>query len=100
MIQIIHMSDFHLSSTSMECHQHQLVDSLIEDIKNQHVDLENSIFVISGDLIDKGGSSFFSIENSFDEFQIFFVDKIIEKIGISPNRIFFVPGNHDLDRKK
>lgn len=100
MVQIIHISDFHLDSNPISVKKEQLLDALIADIKKQKVDTKNCIIAISGDLIDKGGKDFASIKAAFDYFNDVFIDRLKKELSISNDQFFFVPGNHDVDRKK
>ena len=100
MVQIIHISDFHLDSNPISYKKEQLVDALIKDLNRQRVDTNNCIVIISGDLIDKGGCGFDSTKAAFDYFKDIFIDKLKEKLSISYDQFFFVAGNHDVDRKK
>lgn len=100
MIQIVHISDFHLDSEIISSKKKELINALIEDLKKNKVDSSKCIFAISGDLIDKGGYQFSSIKKAFDLFKESFIDVISENLSISNDQFFFVPGNHDVDRKK
>ena len=100
MVQIIHISDFHLDSNPIQYKKEQLVNALIADLKKQNIDTNQCVFVISGDLIDKGGMNFQSTKEAFDYFKEVFIDKIQRELSISNDQFFFVPGNHDVNRKK
>ena len=100
MVQIIHISDFHLDSNPISLKKEQLVDALIADLKKQNVDTKNCIFVISGDLIDKGGYNFPNTKAAFDYFKTVFVDKLCDGLSVTNDQFFFAPGNHDVDRGK
>ena len=56
MIRIIHISDFHLENENPSYEKKELVKSLTKDLK-AYVN-ESTIFVFTGDLIDKGGKNF------------------------------------------
>ena len=98
MLQIIHISDFHLDNKILTASKERLANAFIEDLKKQDIDFEKCILIISGDLIDKGGSGFSDIDEAFSTFESFFLNKITDTIKITRERIFFVPGNHDIDR--
>lgn len=98
MIQIIHISDFHLESDNLSTRKQEILNALVEDIKPKIVELKNTIIVISGDLIDKGGGGFISIEEAFKSFEKHFIDKLSNELNIDKNRFFFTPGNHDVCR--
>ncbi|WP_406539578.1 metallophosphoesterase [Fibrobacter sp.] len=98
MLQIIHISDFHLDNKILTASKERLANAFIEDLKKQDIDFEKCILIISGDLIDKGGCGFSDIDEAFSTFESFFLNKITDTIKITRERIFFVPGNHDIDR--
>lgn len=90
----LHISDWHqegkISSAKVVC------DELVKDISNRakiSTDLETIDFIIfSGDVAQTGKS-----EQYDDPFKRFFIP-ILEASKISPEFLFIVPGNHDLDR--
>lgn len=100
MIQIIHISDFHLDSENISRKKKELVDALITDLRSQIRDFSRCIVAISGDLIDKGGISFSSTKQAFITFQRVFVERLTSELPINKEQFFFVPGNHDVNRKK
>jgi predicted MPP superfamily phosphohydrolase len=100
MVQVIHISDFHLDTNPISLKKEQLVEALIDDLKKQNIDTKNCIIVVSGDLIDKGGCSFTNTKAAFDYFKEVFFDKIKQELLISNDQFFFVPGNHDVNRNK
>ena len=100
MVQIIHISDFHLDSKPISYKKEQLVKALAEDLNKQISEPEKCIFVVSGDLMDKVGENFDNPQEGFAYFKEVFIDEINDKLGISYDQFFFVPGNHDVNRKK
>ncbi|WP_103072198.1 metallophosphoesterase [Aquimarina sediminis] len=92
MIKIIHLSDIHINDDDFGYNHKRLIDSLLEDISN-YID-KNSILVFSGDFLNQGGRNFTSKEhyNTILEF--------LNKFTFLKNKIFFVPGNHEIDRSK
>ena len=100
MIQIIHISDFHLDSKPISYKKEQLVNALVVDLKKQISEPEKCLFVISGDLMDKVGDNFENPQEGFVYFKEVFIDTIKNALGMSYDQFFFVPGNHDVDRKK
>lgn len=100
MIQIVHISDFHLDSKPISYKKGQLVNALVVDLEKQISEPEKCIFVISGDLMDKVGDNFECPQEGFTYFKEVFIDTIKNALGISYDQFFFVPGNHDVDRKK
>src|SRR5690606_18107055 len=57
-----------------------------------------SIIIFSGDFLNKGGVNFTSGVNPFDSVKEKFLNVLTEKFPILKNKIFFVPGNHEIDR--
>lgn len=98
MIQIIHISDFHLESDDILIQKQNILDALVNDIKPKIPQPEKAIIVISGDLVDKGGKGFKSIEDAFLSFEKQFIDKLSSELNINKEHFFFVPGNHDVSR--
>ncbi|MCA6438040.1 MAG: metallophosphoesterase [Bacteroidetes bacterium] len=97
MIRIIHISDFHQESDELTFKKDQLVTALLDDMQ-QYVN-PDSILVFSGDLIDKGGKGFSKkTKNPFLSMQNSFLNKIVERHPLLKEKIFIVPGNHDIQR--
>ena len=91
--QILHLADLHI--TSKESFDRSVVlDPLIDRIK---VDLEKEfkpeIVIVSGDIAFKG------IKEEYDLAKKFF-DDLLKILELKNDRIFTVPGNHDVNRKK
>ena len=68
MIQIIHLSDFHLNERNLQDWQCYVKKALVEKIKMLNLDLSETIIVCTGDLIDKGNLNFKTSKNSFELF--------------------------------
>lgn len=98
MIQIIHISDFHLEPDDFSIHKKNILEALVNDLNQRIVQPDKVIIVISGDLIDRGGIGFKSIDNAFLLFQELFVEKLSTELGVNKNQFFLVPGNHDVCR--
>lgn len=89
MLKFIHITDLHLKNIKLEKEHDRLVKALFQDFS--HFVDQNTILLFTGDFSDK-----FSI--SFEEFSKIIFEPILEKFPSLNNRIFFVPGNHDLNR--
>lgn len=98
MVRIIHISDFHLEEETASYQKTKIVDALVEDIS--HYVNEYTLLFFTGDLIDKGGKNFKSKENIFEVFERVFINPIVEKYPDLKEKIFIVPGNHDVIRDK
>lgn len=94
MIRIIHISDIHFNKTE---NQIEMIDKYIEDLKKLE-DKKIDLIFITGDLINKGGKDFQSIDNAFKSFETLFIDKILNSLNIHKNQIIICPGNHDINR--
>ena len=93
----LHLSDWHQRSNSSNFDRQMVYDRMLDDIRRRreiHQSIEQVHFVIfSGDLT-------YSAEK--DEFDLVFnkfLNPILEILKLKPDRLFIVPGNHDLDRK-
>ena len=99
MIRIVHLSDIHLNKDQLYDAEKFVLKALLKDLKKYSSEKPIDFILISGDLIDKGGANFDNdIDNAFITFQKKIIEPIIEQLYISNRRIFFCPGNHDVDR--
>lgn len=99
-IRLLHFSDLHLSGDANKQDNTNarlgfLFDSLIK-IQEKDGKLVD-IVVFTGDLIDKGGCDFPIIAEGFHAFEELVLKPLTEKVGIQPERIVFLPGNHDTE---
>lgn len=98
MIRIIHVSDLHLESESPSLDKTKIINTLARDIKSYIT--PETIFVFTGDLIDRGGIGFSDKINAFQNFERLFIDKMLEENPCLKGKFFIVPGNHDVFREK
>ncbi len=92
----LHLSDWHQSE--MDVDRKIVLDALLDDIKNRatidpnlgHIDF----IVFSGDVAFNGKSDEYKMVKD----KLF--DPILKECNIKSERLFIVPGNHDLDRTK
>ncbi len=84
----LHISDLHSICSGIRTII--MRDSLLDEIEYLNKQNQFSFLLITGDISDKN--------QGYNDAKIF-IHKIIEVIGLSTNRVFIVPGNHDLDRK-
>lgn len=98
MIKIIHISDFHLESENISARKKNIIKALKKDLVGR-VD-DNSFIFFTGDLIDKGGKNFKDSELSFLSFEDFFIGELLNEFPQLKNKIFVIPGNHDVFRGK
>jgi predicted MPP superfamily phosphohydrolase len=93
-LHIIHLSDLHIDEVSFSeimAMTDSLCKKLHEFIEKKGIN-SFDLLIISGDLVNRGSDSY--------DFVRKVVDKISLETRIEQNRIFFVPGNHDVDRNK
>lgn len=90
----LHLSDWHQQGEDFD--RRVVRDKLVEDISNRiRIDacLEHVDFVVfSGDLAFSGQAK------EYDEARKQLLDPVMKAVGLDKNKLFIVPGNHDLDR--
>lgn len=97
MLRLVHISDIHFDNNEKS---NELIKCLIKDLIQINEIKKIDIILITGDLINKGGINFTSVYDGLKSFEKHFIVQIENKLGINRDRIFFTPGNHDIDRKK
>ncbi|MDR3046017.1 MAG: metallophosphoesterase, partial [Bacteroidales bacterium] len=97
MIQIIHISDFHLNEKNLNDWNSYVKKAFVEQIKSLNLDMSKTIIVCTGDLIDKGNINY-KTQNTFDVFKSEVIDFICDKLSIGTDRFLVVSGNHDIVR--
>ncbi len=90
----LHLSDFHIGKDDYA--QRQILGYILEEIDRAIKAGRKPDFVfITGDLADKGKSEEFA---KFDEL---FLIPLLERLGDSSfDKVYIIPGNHDVDRRK
>ncbi len=90
----LHLSDWHQRGTDFG--RQVIRDALIEDIQarsERDLLLERINFVVfSGDIAWSGQPA------EFESAKTHLFDPVLKAVKLTPDRLFFVPGNHDLDR--
>jgi predicted MPP superfamily phosphohydrolase len=90
LLTVLHISDFHFSKRKLR-EQGIVVDALIDDLKTLCIGHRKPDLVLfTGDLVHAAGA------DSHDEAYDFVIDRISKATGCSDERIFIVPGNHDV----
>jgi predicted MPP superfamily phosphohydrolase len=91
----LHLSDLHIKSNDpVESYNRRIIlNALFDDIRNQISQGWVPDFIIfSGDLAYKGKKEEYDLAvNSF-------LEPLIKVTGLTRDNLFFVPGNHDIDR--
>ncbi|MBP5983947.1 MAG: metallophosphoesterase [Fluviicola sp.] len=107
-MRIIHFSDIHLAYKNHQYFVTVFRKALINDLKSQLSNGSFDLVIITGDLVDRGGLSLYTIkefigkENDLTPYQIFekiFIEPISSELAIPKNKFLFVPGNHDVDER-
>jgi len=97
-MRILHISDFHIDKNDRNDSINHIVTPLlntIEEIQNENpIDL----VLITGDLINKGGENYSTVAEAYQDFIDILINPLLAKTNLDKNRIFFVPGNHDIVR--
>lgn len=91
--QILHISDLHIN-TKEHFDRSVVLDPLIERVKtDMRSGFQPEIVVVTGDIAATG------IKDEYELAEKFFKD-LRSALGLSVERLFIVPGNHDVDRKR
>lgn len=85
----LHLSDLHFCCREDDFENQLIYDKLLEDLKHigEHIDF---VFV-TGDIAFSGNAREYEIASVFFE-------KILKILNIEKENLFFVPGNHDIQR--
>ncbi|MBL4537325.1 MAG: metallophosphoesterase [Oceanicaulis sp.] len=104
MQNIIHISDFHFSGEPDQ----KVADSarasagpilsLIEELKTKSVIDDTAVVFASGDLIQSGSSNGANVNNDLVALERRLLTPLCKLLSIDQERVFIVPGNHELDR--
>lgn len=88
----LHVSDFHLSDKG-PYNQEVILRSLVESVR-RYREVENrapDLLFATGDIAGKGNA------REYERATVFF-DDLLDAAGLNRDRLFVVPGNHDVDR--
>ena len=92
----LHLSDLHISKKNI-VDINIVLTALWEDLKKLTVSPDFIIF--TGDLI-KNGASGYEGDCEYDLAEQHFIKPLLEVTKLDRSRIFFVPGNHEVNRNK
>lgn len=98
-MRIIHFSDFHLRPNLGLSKSQQLLEHMITALDVVHSERAIDMIVFSGDMIDRGGTGFSSMDVALSNFEHLIIKKITDKYDFDHSRFIFVPGNHDIQRE-
>ena len=99
-MRIIHLSDLHLSKDNLSSLKQFYLTALLKDLNNWQKEKPIDLIVLTGDLIDKGGSSFKDGEDVYDIVEKEFITPILQELKMDKSRFLFIPGNHDVIESK
>ncbi len=88
----LHLSDFHFN-VSRPFDRNIVLSTLLDDIAERinKDDLQPDFIIISGDIAHASRPEEYDLAKEF-------LDKLIDITNLSKDRLFLVPGNHDVDR--
>lgn len=105
MLNVFHISDLHFTSKTAG----QLRDvsrasvrstiALASSLKQNGTLSADTCLFVTGDLVQTGEILNEGHGSDFDAVQSQLMEPLMRALGIGPERIFVVPGNHDIDRK-
>lgn len=99
-MRVVHLSDLHLSKDNLSSLKQFYLKALIKDLNSWQKQKPVDLVVLTGDLIDKGGSSFKNNEDVYDIVKNEFITPIIQTLSLDNTRFLFIPGNHDVNESK
>jgi tetratricopeptide (TPR) repeat protein/3',5'-cyclic AMP phosphodiesterase CpdA len=91
----LHLSDWHQGNK--EFNRLVVADALIKDLEERTTNISPDLakidfIVFSGD-VAHGGK-----QEEYQAAKVEFFDRLLKATGLGPDRIFIIPGNHDLNR--
>ena len=90
LLTLLHISDFHYSHRKQR-EQLPVVDALVKDLSELCIGHRKpDLVMFTGDLVQAAGID--RHEDAYD----FLIDRVSKATGVSDERIFIAPGNHDL----
>ncbi|MBU2550774.1 MAG: metallophosphoesterase, partial [Proteobacteria bacterium] len=89
----LHISDLHFNEED-SWNRNKVLDKLLEDVEKRMTEdgLQPHFIAVTGDISCKGAARGYESAGSF-------FDKLLTATNLKKNRLFIVPGNHDLDQK-
>lgn len=104
MLNVFHVSDLHFTSDPSG----QLRDAAVASVRCT-LDLARALkadgtlgtdtcLFVTGDIVQSGGVPADGKQTDFEAVQVALFEPLLEILGIGPDRVFLVPGNHEMDR--
>jgi predicted MPP superfamily phosphohydrolase len=94
-MRIAHITDLHCSKRTSKYDFNDLLKALLDGLKTEHKEKKIDLVFITGDLVDKGGSSY-GKDDPFDQVQKTVLDKITAALQLTNDKVVIIPGNHDV----
>lgn len=92
-VRFLHLSDLHLRpAPGKQYDQGRVLKGLISLLSRDSEDFPLDLIFITGDLAFAGIAEEYAVVEHF-------LSDLLRATGVPPERVFVVPGNHDLDRK-
>lgn len=102
MLNVVHISDLHFTAADEGLRSDysrgaaKAISALVENLVRNGTIGPNPILALTGDIVQKGGASDSEVTD-FCAVNEQFVKPLIATLGIPNDRVFWVPGNHELD---
>lgn len=97
-MRILHISDFHLDKIDRQDSIMHIVEPLINTINDFQEEKPIDLIIFTGDLINIGGRNYSDITEAFMDCEEVLFEPILKATKLNKDRIYFVPGNHDINR--
>ncbi|MEI7695919.1 MAG: metallophosphoesterase [Chlorobium sp.] len=96
----LHVSDIHLS-TSNPHDRDIVISSLFDAVKNyrESGEWKPDLIFATGDIAEKGSVAAFKNRGTDKALASSFFDDLLDAAALDKDRLFIVPGNHDIERK-
>ena len=91
----LHLSDWHQKGPDFD--RKVVRDALIEDLRTASRRLSSSLTQVDF-VVFSGDTAFFGKPEEFVTARQNLFDPVLAALGLPPERLFMVPGNHDLNR--
>lgn len=103
MLNVLHISDLHYSAAPGRVRDAAVAATngilvLAKDLKSKGVLGGGVCLCITGDLVQTGETPSTAMRSDYDEVQEKFLAPLLKILEIGPDRVFLVPGNHEMDR--
>lgn len=92
----LHISDLHYGDSEHQCWDENIVlKALLRDVADriQRDGLQPNFIVVTGDIAFSGRDAEYKLAGQF-------FDSLLETTGLGKDRLFLIPGNHDVDRSR